>query len=451
MKQRFFYLVLPLIALFAFGSCNSQVEMEDIVVDNEKSFSESATFKVSENEAKEILNAFVVNFDVNSSSATSTRGASKRLIKDVQALRVDKEEVKTYASDAGADMELYVNIDTMMYLINFENDEGFALVSADKRTTPVLAIIDKGSISVDALSRGDNLNPGFLIFLELAVNLQLNEIATSREKKSSEQNSPNMVGTRATTLIDIPARLKTRWGQSSPYNTYCPNLYPTGCVITATAQALSHFQTIGSVQWSYNGTYGSSVLTWNQIIADSENALGGYGRLNSSYFPTSSNQVAHLMRFLGIALNASYSSSGTGAKTSDAVKYLKNWCGLSSSSGVNSYNISNVRNGLLNSSTSLVITSAYATKKKILGITVGYTDGHSWILDGAKQIYYSSNDIKDYVHCNWGWSGTCDGFFISDGFDTSVNPPILGPNDLGGTRPENFKFVNENEYAILNY
>lgn len=426
---------------------------------NDGNNSVEKTFKVSEEEAKATLAAFMQQFESGQPDGVSTRSASKRTIRDIQALRVnkqfDKQGVSTYAYDTGMDIYEEVSIDTLMYLMNFEGNQGFALVSADKRTTPVLAIIDEGALSLDTLSRVDN--PGFLIFLEQAIEMQLREIATSDGEVAtyaSESGLPDMMETRAgTALIIIPARLKTKWGQEKPYDTYCPSGCPTGCVITAAAQALSFFQNLGNISWSYNGSAGATRLNWSQIIADCVNPyIGGsngrgYGKLAKN--TASADQVAHLMRFLGIGFKADYSSGETGAKMDDAVPYLKNWCGLSSSTGLKSYDRNGVRNGLLNNPNSVIITSAYATKRKVLGITVGYKNGHCWIIDGAQQIRYSANDIKDYVHCNWGWDGRCDGFYISDGFDTGKGPEFLGPNDAGGTSQNGHNYVNKNEYAIL--
>lgn len=335
--------------------------------------------------------------------------------------------------------------------MNFENNQGFAIVSADSRTTPVLAIIDEGSLSLDTLSRVDN--PGFLIFLEQAMMMQLREIAGNKEvMRTSESVISGLsekMDTKATVLLNIPARLKTKWGQREPYNMLCPTGTRTGCVITAMAQALSFFKTPGSVSWRHNNSFGSSVLNWNQIIADCENANigGGYGRLNSATTPASSVlQVAHLMRYLGLAVNAKYGNKGTEADSGDAISVLKTYHGLSSA-GLKSYNVNDVRNALANNSNALVYSRANATKKKVLGITVGYGDGHAWIIDGAQRIYYSANDIKDYVHCNWGWYGQCDGFYISDGFYTKQGPVFVGPNDNGGT--DEYNFIHENKYAVL--
>ena len=255
--------------------------------------------------------------------------------------------------------------------------------------------------------------------------------------------------------MDVPVRLKTRWGQKEPYNEYAPN-GTTGCVITAAAQALSYFQTVGSVRWQYNNTYGSSALNWRQIIADCEDSYEGYGKLYAPPTPSSpsphsqsADQVSHLMRFLGISLKANYKSNGqTGADTGDAVSFLKNWCGLSKSTSLKKYDVNGVRNALSQNPNSLVMVRSRANRtNKFLGLAYKYRNGHAWIIDGAKRIQYDSNNIKDYVHCNWGWDNRCDGYFISGSFNTTVEPELLDPDDKGGRTPCNFRY--KTHYAVL--
>ncbi|QRX64128.1 C10 family peptidase [Dysgonomonadaceae bacterium zrk40] len=422
-------------------------------VDEKSFFTEDSTvanvFKVSEDEAKETLMSFLDQFDSNSSNVV--RSTSKRTIKDIQAYNVNP----TTRSSSDYDYEIPDDVETLFYLINFDNDQGFGIVSGDKRTTPVLAVVDEGSLSLDTLSRVKNT--GFLMFLDQAVEMQMQEIVMI-EDDGGGGGSGGSSNSTPTVILDLPIRLKTKWSQHSPYNKFAPNGV-NGCVMTAAAQALSFFQTVGYVQWQDNNSYGSSVLNWSQIIADCEDLDGwysgysGYGKLIDSRHFQSALQVSHLMRFLGVVLNADYKSNGqTGADTGDAVKYLKNWCDLSSSTVLYNYDATGVRNALIQNSNCLIMARSHANRtNRFLGIIYTYEDGHAWIIDGLRRIRYgssSSSSITDYVHCNWGWGGICDGYFVSGSFNTQVNPNFLGPNDENmGTGNYNFRY--NKEYAVL--
>lgn len=441
--------VVFFIAHFIACSNDTIDEMSVVTEDFNNNGTVANMFKVSEDEAKETLISFLGQFE--SGSSDGVRSTSQRTIKDIQAFNVNT----TTRSSSDYDYEIPDDVETLFYLINFDDDQGFGIVSGDKRTTPVLAIIDEGSLSLDTLSRVENT--GFLMFLDQAVAMQMEEMLMYDDQGgggggSSGGYSPNST---PTILLDVPIRLKTKWGQREPYNKFSPNGL-AGCVMVAGAQALSYFQTVGSVQWQHNNSYGSSVLNWSKIIADSEDTRRGYGMLSNSApeHNQSGLQVSHLMRYLGVAVNANYNqatskkNASTGADTGDMVKHLKNWCGLSGSTVIYNYGANEVRNALSQNPNSLVIVESWANRtNKFLGLIYQYKDGHAWIIDGARRVQYSSSNIKDYVHCNWEWNSSCDGYFISGSFNTQVPPEFTNPIDGGGT--DNYNFRYQTHYAVL--
>lgn len=294
----------------------------------------------------------------------------------------------------------------------------------------------------------------------------LNEIATSNEPIATYAMSatelPDMVQTWSTVLRDYPARLKTKWGQRNPYNRQCPVISgvraPVGCVITAGAQALSFFQTINYVSWSHPkyGQSGSSTLNWTQIISDSEdwnwavpnerwrhipayygNNIYGYGRIGDTPLRATTDQVAHLMRYLGVNINATYTDTITGAYTQNLLDFLRYSCGLtSSSSTLASFDVATVFNSFSNPNT-LILVEAFTP-----------LEGHAWIIDGAREIRHSTNDTRIYVHCNYGWDSYCDGYYLGNVYDCTSGPIYTNPNiELGGGRDVTLLYYIR--YAIL--
>lgn len=215
-----------IITVFFVLSCTNN---EEVIFQNDDNVTplKENPFKVSEKEAKEKLVLFMNQFE-----PVITYGSSKRNIKDIHAWNIDKQPVKSYSSAEENDLD-WGDIDTLLYIINFEDDKGFALVSADNRTDSVLAIIDEGYMTVDDFLNIDN--PGFIVFMNNAVSVLLYQISMNNEPIStyaiSEIEQPNMVQTRIVPY-DFPARLKTKWGQGNPYNRKCPvisgNPAPTG-------------------------------------------------------------------------------------------------------------------------------------------------------------------------------------------------------------------------------
>lgn len=69
--------------------------------------------------------------------------------------------------------------------------------------------------------------------------------------------------------------------------------------------------------------------------------------------------------------------------------------------------------------------------------------GHGWVFDGAMSLFIITkrkNDPNDkgqilsqqnYIHYNWGWGGSCNGYFLDGVFNTEdayQDPPIIIPN-----------------------
>ena len=418
--------ILVLLLSF-FASCNNNdFELENTL--SSKSAS-GCSFKVSPDEAKSELCDFMSQLNASSSKTRSSEQTQVE-VDEVYPIR-NGVHTRTILSEGSCSYN--VDIDTLMYAINFADKKGFALVAADKRTYPILAIVDEGSFCVDSLS--ESKDEGFLSFLDYAIKMEIKDIANYEEIPLTRAVTTNGY----TITSEYAPMLHTKWTQQSVYGKYCPNGI-AGCVIIATAQILSHYKTIGHVNWSYNGTMGSSDLHWDKIISDCDN---NNGKLIYSSCATSANEIAHLMRYLGIALGADYNKNSTSAKSSKAVDWFNKWGNLRASS-LKGYN----ENAILSAIKSgyPVLARGNSGKKKILGIRVGWKGGHAWVYDGA---LVASKDGKsaNFVHCNWGWGGYKNGYYISKAFNANAGATIYDPSDNQTGTASNYKY--NLEYSIV--
>lgn len=430
MKLKFIYATLALLLLF---SCSVEDNLESLMQDN----NEIVTYKVTQEEAQSIVQGFVDEMSFISSTRSANEMSHKE-ISSVYALR--KNLIQTRS---GADSNDFpIDLDTLMYVVNFSNDNGFVLVAADKRTEPIFAIIDEGNFNFELLSEEDN--DMFLTFLDYAISTELDDI---------ENFSGNISQTRATSNgwtinTKYAPILKTKWsqgGENNPnsYGKYCPNK-TTGCTVIATAQILSHFQTISHVNWSYNGVGASSDLHWSQIISDCEN---NNGVLSSTYTPQSLNEVAHLCRYLGIAFGAKYNSDGSTSVGEDKpiIDWFNKWGGLKASK-LKEYNESQIITSIKNGNP--VYGRGNSGRKKFLGITVKYKGGHAWVYDGYISATKNGKQ-QNLIHCNWGWGSSkfYNGYYLSKVFDTNSGSEIY---DNEVTRSGQSGYYKYNlEYSII--
>lgn len=64
--------------------------------------------------------------------------------------------------------------------------------------------------------------------------------------------------------------------------------------------------------------------------------------------------------------------------------------------------------------------------------TGAFLSGHEWVIDGAlaqRKEIDGSSQIRFLYHCNWGWDGDYDGYFLSNAF-----------YPLGDNSPDMYKF-----------
>ena len=424
MKKQMF---TTLLTMFLLLSCQSY-ELDGIVTAS--STTEENPYKVSVDEAKEIALNFMKTFQKTSAASTRSAGV---LIENVEVIKVNK--VATRSAGLGNRM------DTLLYAVNFSNNNGYALVGADRRTEPIFGIIDQGSFSDENITA----NPNFAFFLDLALGKAVYDIQNN--------DTVNIVNTRSINDYDgvygTAYSLMSKWGQSAPYNKYCPGPY-TGCVATAISQILSYFPTIGSVNWQDGSSYGSSVLHWGQIQTD---CLRNKGILNMVTAPQSANEVAHLMRYLGVALKAEYKNDATSIESKDAIDWLNNYASLKASE-LKKYNSDQVFMAANTFSDKIVYMRGNRGKKSFVGITITYTGGHAWVADGSFTATRKSDGKQvNLFHFNWGWNGGSNGYFLAAVFDSS-NPAIGDAElpgmlslDSDGTSGYNYKY--NVEYSIV--
>lgn len=274
---------------------------------------------------------------------------------------------------------------TPFYVFNAEKNGGFVVVSGDDRTKPILGYADEGSIDLTNLP--ENVKWWFNYYAQTIAALQ----------DSGIEPIPAVQATRST----IKPLLTTTWSQGSPYNDQCVfdgYTCVTGCVATATAQVLNYYKYPAKVNAIDSYTTGSWSLNVPALSGATLNWKNMCNNYTGSETTAQKKAVATLMRYCGQSVEMDYTSSSSGAVTSYValalVKYFK-------------YNKSAHaihRDGYDANGWESAIYNELAAKNPIIycgrGSQVG---GHCFVTDGYKDGLF---------HVNWGWGGSCDGYFV---------------------------------------
>lgn len=390
MKKQLILIAAIILAAFGFSSCSQECEM------NIETAQDVTSSKYSAQEAAANVLEFIGNMNSTSSRAFK------------QGITV--ANVKPFSIGNKTRVTENTKTDTLFYIVNFNDSCGFAIAAADKEDTPVLALIDHGTYN-----EADSLNPGFEAFMDAMAE---NKIAKSVNLIAMPKDDINDFGggggssSRPDKFEVMSPILKTKWSQGYPYNMYCPGPH-TGCVVTAVSQICSFLEMPRHVKYQYNSEYGEASINWQKV---NQECIQNQGAPLS--FDTK-EQIARLMRFFGVAFNAKYSNGGTDVNTGDALKTLRKAYGFNVT-GLSDYNIDNVIKDLRNGH-KIILMRGNGRYYHVGFVFRKYVDGHAWVVDGYIDQVKNNKENK-YVHCNWGWGDSHNGYFLSNVLNAEQAP-----------------------------
>ena len=300
---------------------------------------------------------------------------------------------------AAANMPLNV-IERNPQLTIIGGEAGFAVIANDDAFEAVQGYSDKPFVAEKAA-------PGFRWWLD-AMNEQLAYNLANGVK--SENVRPEKAGLKSS----VAELLQTKWGQDAPFNDQTPTYenskkeevhYVTGCVATAMAQIMYYHRWPekgkGSVSYYFTpeGSTASQKLSDNlaKSAYDWDNMLPVY-KNHGPWTDAQRKSVSTLMKHCGYSVKMQYTRTGSGAFTHDA-------CDALSSRFYYHPNMHFYRRDYFPNLEWMekIFEEISAGRPVLYGGASQREGGHEFVLDGY--------DEEGFVHVNWGWEGSSDGFF----------------------------------------
>ncbi len=378
-----------------------------------------------------------------------TRSKSNLTVESVTTIKSNDVFVSTTRS-GGEDYP-----DDIFYVVSFGEGNGSAVLSADIRVTPVLAILDETVFTAedfmpDTRAVGDENEDGKEELKDYLIE-KIKGVA-EYQINSSRIGGPVVIEpiqytryvTTTTTQLYIPPMLKTKWGQGSPYNVSHPNPGDVmGCVPVAIAQFLYYHR------WPSSGIFNGHQYDWN-LMSQTE-----YGASATNY-SAACREVSDFMYAIGSYVG--YYSNGTNVGSMVNILSL-----LGIPSNYQTFNLPDARD---------IINNRGPFGMRGQNTSADY--GHAWVVDGWRIIrtvvYYNtynqldiliksevvSDVTDDRMHCNFGWGGVCDGYYSSTVlcFDTSVRlQDQYIESDYGDTPYANYsdEYIFNSAFYMVNY
>ena len=343
---------------------------------------------------------------------------------------------------------------------------GFVVTSGDTKVSPIIAFSDDGEFD------SSEANP-LVSVLRMDLSARAKAVqpsssassgggqiraaaASSAEKTSAEKEWDDLLETEPSTTglrraaasstgtpdskmsdIRVAPLLKTKWSQSEwgdctdihVYNRFTPNNYVCGCVATAGAQIMKYW--VSPTESVTAGTYSCKVDGSTQNLK----MKGGkydWANMPLSYEETpniSTKQIEAIGKLtydIGVAAGMVYTSEQSGTGQLPFADNMRTIFGYSSSM---LYNCSFKYDNHIRADEQLFnavfasIDAGCPVAVGVFGTNIGNgsNGGHFIVFDGYG--YYNSTD--EYVHINFGWSGSCNMWYnvMREAIDSSRDGP----------------------------
>jgi len=283
------------------------------------------------------------------------------------------------------------------YIYNKGVADGFAIVAGDSRFPSVLGYSDSGSFPTDG-----NMSPALVSYLDFCAQY-------ISDVRSGDADAPRKASSTSGTPVVEPL-LKTKWGQEAPYNLMCPkvgneNSY-VGCVATAMAQIMKfwNWPAHGRSYISYSDSdFGTLSVDFEQSSYDWANMYNN--AMQNSKSQARKDAVAKLSYDCGIASRMQYSTEGSGTTLILARLGLGRYLGYAASKMT--YLNRACYGGSQESYNHIIYSELNAGRPILYGALSskggGKDAGHCFVFDGY--------DSDGFVHVNWGWNGSGDGYY----------------------------------------
>ena len=289
-----------------------------------------------------------------------------------------------------------------LYVFNRADGNGFVIVAGDDAAIPILGYSTEGTFSFDNM-------PGNL--------RQWLSLSERYVEACAKRHGTAHAAQQGTPVVN-PLLGDILWGQGTPYNNMCPiydggTHYYVGCVATAATQIMRYHS------YPEHGTGSKTIIVNGQnVTADFGNTTYDWSNMLPSYddvdyTAAQSNAVATLAAHFGVAVDMEYQPAGSGAHSMAVPHALREFFNYDQAVTMRKRDYYSTTEWLQ------LIKSELDQGRPVYYAASSETgsSGHAFVCDGY--------DSQDFVHINWGWYGTSNGYFLV----SHLNPDDLG---IGG-------------------
>ncbi len=294
--------------------------------------------------------------------------------------------------------------DPLYYVFNLADNGGFVIISAEDSATPVLGFSFEGNFP--AANQPEAMK---WMMAGLERELKAAPAIQSSFSESSRRGMARKAGAKAAAKnLSTPS-----WSQEGPFNSMIPGKPLVGCVGTAMAEIMRYYQYPVAGSGSFGGVDFGEAYDWQSMRTDN---------YRSGFSSTEGDAVALLMYHASKSIDTQYAMSGSSAYEVRVPGALSTFFGYDP--GVSYKKRSEVAT---QAEWDRIVKDEIDAGRPVLYCGQDVTAGHAFVCDGYQ---------GDYLHFNWGWGGSANGYFLS----TALNPTV--------SRTHNYSNLNTIIYNI---
>ncbi len=293
------------------------------------------------------------------------------------------------------------NNETTFYIVNFEQNRGYVIVSTEANSLPIIGFVpDSKFYNVSALPEAMQIV--LSDFAKQVIELRKSKNPASERVKYFHKKL-NQSGNLKGPQQNVNPLLSSIWSQgcyfndSTPFDPSAQCMHVvTGCVATAMGQVLYYhqFPPRGSGAHSYQSAYGLLSANFGNTVYDWQNMAD---TLHAQSPSATIAAVSQLLSHCGIAVDMQYSAGSSGAYSEDALRAMVHYFNYSPQTQML------YRDNFVDTIWEMMVRQELDSMRPLYYDGSG-TGGHAFVCDG-----YQNNN---YFHFNWGWNGSNNGWFL---------------------------------------
>ncbi|MDE6271132.1 MAG: C10 family peptidase, partial [Muribaculaceae bacterium] len=277
----------------------------------------------------------------------------------------------------------------LYYVFNTTDNAGFVIISAEDATAPVLGYSFEGAYPAAS-------QPEAMKWMMAGVEREIKAAPTLQKSNTIDENKRKARAAaqyaNGQKLLATPS-----WSQEAPFNSMIPGQPLVGCVGTAMATIMKYHNWPEQGTGEFDGVDFGVTYDWDSMRSDN---------YRSGYTAAEGEAVATIMYHASKSIDTQYAMSGSSAYEVRVPGALSTYFGYDP--GVSYKKRAEVAT---QADWDNIVINEINEGRPVLYCGQDVTAGHAFVCDGYQ---------GEYLHFNWGWGGSANGYFLS----TALNPTV---------------------------